>query len=47
MQQITPAMVVGEIEVLLKARRDGQPVLPRVRVPKHTAPQQLVQLGEV
>jgi heptosyltransferase-2 len=36
MQQITPAMVLKEIETLLDARSRGEALLPRVRVPKHT-----------
>jgi heptosyltransferase-2 len=35
-QQITPAMVAGEVETFLKAVNDHQPQLPRVRTPKHT-----------
>ena len=36
MQQITPAMVLGEIQTLLTAQRNNQPHPPRVRTPKHT-----------
>ena len=36
MQQITPAMVLGEIQTLLTAQGANQPHLPRVRTPKHT-----------
>ena len=36
MQQITPAMALGEIQTLLTAQRTQQPQLPRVRTPKHT-----------
>ncbi|MFC6645653.1 glycosyltransferase family 9 protein [Granulicella cerasi] len=43
MQQVTPGMVVGEVETLIAARREGKPLLPRVRVPKQTEP--LVQIG--
>jgi heptosyltransferase-2 len=36
MQQITPAMVVKEIEAMIAARSKGEALPPRVRVPKHT-----------
>jgi heptosyltransferase-2 len=36
MRQVTPAMVLGEVERLLKARREGIALLPRVIVPEHT-----------
>jgi heptosyltransferase-2 len=35
-QQITPAMVLGEIQTLLAALRNNQPQPPRIRTPKHT-----------
>jgi len=35
-QQITPNMVLGEIQTLLTALRANQPQPPRVRTPKHT-----------
>ncbi|MDE1154391.1 MAG: glycosyltransferase family 9 protein [Acidobacteriaceae bacterium] len=44
MQQITPSMVLGEIETVLEARRTQKPFVPRVRVPRHT-PVQMVELG--
>ncbi len=36
MQQITPAMVLGEIQTLLTAQSTNHSHLPRVRTPKHT-----------
>jgi heptosyltransferase-2 len=36
-QQITPAMALAETEVLLTAIRENKPLLPRIRVPKHTS----------
>jgi len=36
MQQITPAMALGEIQTLLTAQRTQQPQLPRIRTPRHT-----------
>ena len=36
-QQITAAMVLGEVETLLVAQREKKPLPPRVRTPKHTA----------
>ena len=44
MHQITPAMVFGEVETLLAARREGRDLLPRVRTPKHTPVPSLTQL---
>lgn len=44
MHQITPAMVFGEVETLLAARREGRDLLPRVRTPKHTPVATLTQL---
>jgi heptosyltransferase-2 len=38
-QQITPAMVLGEIDALLLARRKGEALPPRIRVPRHTTVQ--------
>ena len=35
-QQITPTMAVREIEALLLAKRKGDALPPRIRVPKHT-----------
>lgn len=35
--QITPTMVLGEIDTLLTARREGRELPPRTRVPRHTA----------
>lgn len=35
-RQITPAMVLGELERMLDARRNGISILPRVVVPEHT-----------
>jgi len=38
-QQITPTMVLGEIQTLLTALRTNRPQPPRIRTPKHTPPQ--------
>lgn len=35
-QQVTPAMVLAEVERMLEARRNGISLLPRVVVPEHT-----------
>lgn len=35
-RQITPAMVLAEVEQMLEARRSGASLLPRVVVPEHT-----------
>jgi heptosyltransferase-2 len=35
-RQVTPAMVVAEIETMLAAKREGRRLLPRVVVPEHT-----------
>ena len=43
-QQILPAMVVAEVNTLLAAIREGKPLLPRVRTPKHTPTADLVRL---
>jgi heptosyltransferase II len=44
MHQITPAMVFGEVETLLTARREGRDLLPRVRTPKHTPVPALIRI---
>jgi heptosyltransferase-2 len=36
MQQITPAMALGEIQTLLTARKESRELAPRIRTPKHT-----------
>lgn len=36
-EQITEAMVLGEVERMLEAKRSGAALLPRVVVPEHTA----------
>jgi heptosyltransferase-2 len=36
MHQVTPAMVLAEIDLLLAAHREGRQLLPRVVVPPHT-----------
>ena len=35
MDQVTPAMVVSEVETLLQARRDGVSLPPKVKTPEH------------